>query len=267
MEVILKKGYLFVGALCIALYASPDLRNFVADYLVMGSINNAGKAFNALGEKIRNTKLETTKVEIDATLDTLQKANKQIVVEGSISNYVWIRQFCKVGWGSEINIYNATPDLYSLNLIIDFSQVKEKNGDSYVVPIEAINWVINVAVRDQPHSKVNSKFSNLATTVPLYVAVGMYKNYTDLFNTEYDNASIVKLVDGGESIKLQLPPLESVPFVMQNGYTSYPKDFTPKYSDFIWRYFPDSDVKFEEKIQFNLGLTLKAKNVLTTRRF
>jgi hypothetical protein len=258
----LKKRYLVTAALCIALYASPDLRNFATDFLIKGSLDNAGKVWNTLGEKIKNTKLETTQVEIDATLQSLINVNKHILIEGEITNDTWIKQFCRVaGIGSEINIYSGKPDNYNMNLIIDFSKV-EKQGNRFIVPQSAIKWLITIPVETKPFSKTNDKYFYMAKTVPLFVATGMINNFNSLFQQKYVAASTVTLVEGGESLLLELPPLNSVEIEMERGYRAFPHDYTGSYKEFVKKYYPEDGVTYEENIKLGLSPILKLETVL-----
>ena len=244
---------------------SEPFRKMILDYAVKGTFDNAGKLFNYLGDKIKNVKLESSVVKIDAKLESLNSVNKHIVVEGSISNTIWLKQFCKA-WlfgGSEINIYNATPDFYSLNLEIDFSKVKVKKGSKYIVPIDAIKWVINVSVKEQKHSIVNDKFYNVAKIVPLFVSVSIIRKFKPLFIQKYQLASSVRLVEDGEVIGLILPDFDSVLVEMPDGFNALPSDFKPTFKEFSTMYYPSDDSTYEENIEFNVAPTLMLKSILT----
>lgn len=257
----------FLGAvfilILIGLGISSDFRNLATKWLILGSIDNFGKLANSAGEILKNVKISSTAVQADATLDTLNRVNKYIAIEGQISNKVWIKQICKaLFFGTEINIYSADPDIYNLSLIIDFSKVKEKKGKKYIVPADAIHWLITVPVEVKPHSKTNDKYYNVAKTLPMYILLGIMNKFPSLFRDAYIQVSTVSLVNG-QLIELELPPLSEVPITMENGYSAKVSDFRPKYGDFIQMYYP-GDEEYQEDVTFSVASPLQLRNILTT---
>jgi hypothetical protein len=255
-----------IVVLSLGLYLSPDLRNLATKFMVYGTIDNAGKVFRAVGDILKNVQVATSMAKADSTLESLNKVNKLVVVEGSITSQVKVEQYCKVlfGLGSEINIYEAL-DSYNIKLFIDFSKIRDKNGTKYVVPLDAIKWVITVPVKVQPFSKVNDKYFEMPKTLPLFITVQMMVKYRSLFNSVYRSASNVQLVGNAEVIELSLPPLDDVKIEMEDGFEAKIADARPTYSDFVYMYYP-GDTTYKEEFSFNLAPMLQAKQILTNNQ-